>query len=93
MSSLRTAIEQASLPAVRTLSTLPRAVPFLLVLVLLVAGIFVPYGYVLILLVAAFLGWLLFLAWPRLTATERLMRATVGFLALAIGITEAFPRG
>ncbi len=93
MSSLRTAVERASLGPVKALSTLPRALPFLLVLGLLVGGIFIPrWGFILILLVAGFLGWLLFLAWPRLPGVERLMRGTVVLLALAIGLTEAFPR-
>ncbi len=75
------------------LSALPRVVPFLTVLVLLVAGIFIPgWGWVLLGLVTAFLAWMLFISWPRLLAPERLMRLAVLALALAMTITQAVPR-
>ncbi len=91
---MRMSIEKASLPLLTRLSRLPRVVPFLAVLVLLVAGILVPgWGWVLTLAVVVFLGWMLYLAWPRLTGTERLMRFAVVVLALAIALTQAFPRG
>jgi len=91
--STRERIEQASLPALTFLSSLPRWVPFLAVLALMLAGIFVPvWGWVLLLVVVAFLLWTLYLAWPGLDGTNRLMRGTVILLALAITITQAFPR-
>jgi hypothetical protein len=92
-SSFRTSVERASLPVLTRLSRLPRAVPFLLVLLLLVGGILVPgWGWVLTALVALFLAWMLFLGWPRLTGVERLMRVAVILLAVAIAITQAVPR-
>lgn len=94
MSTLRTAVEKASLPLLTRLSALPRLVPFLIVLVLMVAGILIPgWGFVLVLLVALFLGWMLFLAWPRLAPPERMMRLAVVAIAVAIAITQALPRG
>ena len=93
MSTPRQRIEQASLPALTLLSRLPRWVPFLAVLALMLAGIFVPtWGWVLLLLVVAFLLWTLYLAWPALDSTGRLMRCTVVLLAAAIAVTQAFPR-
>lgn len=93
MSSLRESFERASLPALTRLSALPRFVPFLLVLGLIVAGLFVPgWGWVLIALVALLLLWILALAWPRLTMPERLMRAAVVVMLGAIALTQAFPR-
>lgn len=93
MSPLRESLESASAPLLRTLASLPRAVPFLLVLGLMVAGILVPgWGWVLVAVVAVFLGWLLALGWPRLTAPERLMRIAVVAIAVAIAVTQAFPR-
>jgi hypothetical protein len=54
---------------------------------LLVAGLAVRgwAGAIALCLVAAFLGWLAFLSWPRLTGRGRLARAVVlaGLLALA----------
>jgi hypothetical protein len=68
-------------------------VPFLVVLVLMVAGALIPgWGWVLLALVTLFLAWLLVLGWPRLTSQERLMRLAVVALALAITITQAVPR-
>ena len=93
MSPLRESLESASAPALRTIAALPRAVPFLVVLVLMVAGALIPgWGWGLLALVTLFLAWLLVLGWPRLSSQERLMRVAVVALALAITITQAFPR-
>ncbi|MEO7422860.1 MAG: DUF6703 family protein [Ornithinibacter sp.] len=93
MSPLRESIERNSLPALTWLSRLPRAVPFLLVLGLAVAGILLPPpGWLLIAAVALLLAWILYLAWPRLTSSERLLRLAVVAMLLAITLTQAFPR-
>jgi hypothetical protein len=44
------------------------------------------------LLVSAFVAWLLFLTWQRLTLPERLLRMAVLALALAVTIVELAPR-
>ena len=93
MSPLRESLDNASAPALRTLASLPRAVPFLAVLALMVAGALIPgWGWVLIAVVTLFLLWLLALGWPRLTSSERLMRIAVVAIALAITVTQAVPR-
>ena len=93
MSPLRESIERSSLPALTWLSRLPRAVPFLLVLGLAVAGILLPPpGWLLIAVVALLLAWILYLAWPRLTSSERMLRLAVVAMLLAITVTQAFPR-
>jgi hypothetical protein len=93
VSSLRESFERASLPAVRYLNGLPRLVPFLVVLALIVLGVFLPSpAWILIGVAAVLLAWLLALAWPRLTAAERLMRLAVVAVLVAILVTEAFPR-
>ena len=93
MSSLRESFERASLPAIRYLNGLPRLVPFLAVLALIVFGIFLPApAWVLIGVAAALLAWLLALAWPRLNVAERLMRLAVVAIIVAIMVTEAFPK-
>ena len=93
-SGLRAAIERTSLPVLVRLSRLPRAVPFVVLLAGLVVAIFVggPLAVALTALVAAFVGWLLYLGWPRLGTSERLGRVAVLVMALALCVTQAFPR-
>ncbi|KGN34614.1 hypothetical protein N802_00540 [Knoellia sinensis KCTC 19936] len=93
MSPLRESFERASAPVLQKLAGLPRAIPFLLVLGLLLAGVLIPgWGWILVALVTLFLLWLLFLGWPRLTPPERVMRVAVVAIAAAITVTQAFPR-
>ena len=93
--SLRQSVERASLPLLARLSALPRPVPFLSMLILLVLGAVVggPVGFVLMGVAAVFVAWLLYLSWPRLTAAERLMRGAVVLLAVALAVVQLFPRG
>ncbi|MDQ5840527.1 MAG: hypothetical protein M3537_05175 [Chloroflexota bacterium] len=74
------------------LSSLPRAVPFLLLLALLLGGLLIkgPVGFVLMGLGAAFVGWILYLSWPRLSGTERIMRFAVLLLAVALAVVGPF---
>ncbi|WP_238384685.1 DUF6703 family protein [Segeticoccus rhizosphaerae] len=92
--SMRTSIERASLPALTRLSSLPRVVPFLSMLVLLVAGALVggPIGFVLMGLATLAVAWLLYLSWPRLTSSERMMRGAVVLLAAALAVVQLFPQ-
>ena len=65
------------------LSRLPRLVVLIGILALVVAGLFVPGipGAVLLMLVAVILGWLLTVAWPALSPSQRAPRLlTVGLL-------------
>jgi hypothetical protein len=79
---------------VARLNGLPRAVPFLLLLALLVAGVMIagPVGFILMALGAVFVAWILYLSWPRLTSSERIMRSAVLLLAAVMAITLLFPR-
>lgn len=92
MSPLRDSFERTSAPILQTLAGLPRVVPFLVVLGLMVAGVIIEgWGWILIAIVTLFLIWLLALGWPRLTAPERLMRAAVVAIAAAVTLTQAIP--
>jgi hypothetical protein len=92
VSTPRERIESASLPLLTRLSTLPRAIPFLALLALMVAGILLPgWGWVLLLLVVLFLGWIAYLTWPGLDTTNRIMRGTIILFAAAITLIRAFP--
>jgi hypothetical protein len=93
VSSLRERVADASLPVISALNRVPRAVPFLAVLALMVAGIFVPgWGWVFLVVVVLFLAWTLYLAWPALDSGARAGRCAVLLLAVAITITQALPR-
>ena len=76
------------------LSRLPRLLPFVILLMLLVAGVFIsgPIGFVLMGLAALFVAWVLYLSWPRLNTTERVMRLAVLLLAVAMAVIQLFPR-
>lgn len=92
MPTLRRNIESASLPVISWLNGLPRAVPFLAILALMVAGILVPgWGWLLLLVVVLFLAWTLYLSWPALDGVNKLMRAAVIAIAIAIAVTQAVP--
>ncbi len=75
----RRAVELRLGPMVVLLSRLPRAVPFLVVLALLLGGLAAggPVGALLLLVLAVLLGLLLFLAWPALDAASRAIRSAV----------------
>lgn len=93
MPTPRERIETASLPLLTRINDLPRAVPFLAILALMVAGVLIPgWGWVLLLVVVLFLVWVAYLGWPALDRTNRIMRGTVILLAAVITLTQAFPR-
>ncbi|MEO6998713.1 MAG: DUF6703 family protein [Terracoccus sp.] len=89
----RSRVEHASYPLMERLNALPRAVSLVALLVVLAAGILAPrpFGGLAFLIVAAFVGWLLFLTWPRLTMPERMMRTAVLVLTLAVAIVRTLP--
>lgn len=72
------------------LSKLPKAVPALLVLALVAAGLYAPpaVGSVVLLFVAAVLGWLAYLSWPRIPAPGRLVRLAVVALVVAYALSR-----
>jgi len=92
--TLRSRIDHASLPLITKLSQMPRLVPFLLLLVLLIGGVLISgtIGFILMAVAAAFVGWVLYLSWPRLTGSERIMRVSVLLLAVAMAVVQLFPR-
>ena len=92
--TVRSRIDHASLPLMTRLSRLPRLSPFLILLALLGAGVWVSgtVGFVLMGLAALFVAWVLYLSWPRLTGSERIMRLAVLLLAVAMAVVQLFPR-
>ncbi|HVD22457.1 MAG TPA: DUF6703 family protein [Lapillicoccus sp.] len=89
----RSRVEHAAYPVLDRLERLPRVVPFLAVLVLIVVGILVPrWGFVATALVAVAVAFLIYYTWPRLTQPERLMRLAVLALITAVAVVQAVPR-
>jgi hypothetical protein len=87
----RQAAEQRSAVVLLYLRGLPRWLPPVLLAVLLVAGLAVRGwgGAAALCLVAAFLGWLAFLSWPRMAAGGRLARVAAVALLLAAAAYQA----
>lgn len=92
--SFRSRVEHRSAPVVERLNALPRVVPFLGLLALMVPGIFLPrVGFLATGAVGLFVCWLLFLTWPRLTPPEKLLRLAVLLLVTVLTVVQTFPRG
>ena len=89
MAITRRSFERRIGPLVVLLSGLPRAVPFLVVAVLLVVGLLVQgvVGGVLLLVLAALLATLVALSWPLLQPGPRLLRVAVVALVAVRGLT------
>ena len=88
--SVRAKAERRSFLHLAYLTRLPRWLPFLVVLALALVAIFLsgPIGAVLWFIVAAFLGWLAYFAWPALTPPARVLRlAAIGIVIAAAVIT------
>lgn len=90
--TVRSRINDASLPLMTRLSQLPKLVPFAILLTMLVAGVLIggPLGFVLMALAAIFVAWVLYLSWPILSSSERLMRSAVLLLAAAMAVVRLF---
>jgi hypothetical protein len=89
----RSRVEHAAYPVLDRLERLPRVVPFLAVLVLIVVGILVPrWGFVATALVALAGAFLVYDTWPRLSLPERLLRLAVLALITAVALVQAVPR-
>ena len=90
--TVRSRINDASLPLMTRLSQLPKLVPFVILLTMLVAGVLIggPLGFVLMALAAIFVAWVLYLSWPILSSSERLMRSAVLLLAAAMAVVRLF---
>ena len=91
--SFRSRVEHASYPWIERLRSVPRPAGIGVLVVLLAVGILAPrpWAGLAFLLVAAFVGWLLYLMWERLSLPERLMRTAVLVLTVAVAIVRIVP--
>jgi hypothetical protein len=90
-SAARQAMERRSARPLLYLYQLPRWVPAVALVVLLVAGLAVkgPGGAVVLCALAAVLGWLAAVSWPRLTVAGRAGRLLAVGVILAYAIYQA----
>lgn len=84
--TLRSRVEQVSRPLLVRLTSLPRLVVPLLTVVLVAVGMLapVPVAVVALLLVAVFVAWIAYLAWPVVTPGGKLIRVVM--VALVLGL-------
>lgn len=82
---MRGEVERTSAGVLVWLSARPKFFVPLLSAVLLLGGLFAPpgLGVPLLLLLAAFVGWLTYLSWPVIVGVQRLLRLSVIGLVLA----------
>lgn len=88
---LRRAVERRSAAPLAWLALRPRWAPFLVVLALLLGGLFAPpaVGLLLLAVLALLIGWLTYLAWPRLPQGGRLARLAVLALVVVVAVQRA----
>lgn len=88
---LRRAVEQRSTRILIYLRTLPSWLVFAATLGLVLAGLFAPaaIGAAILVLIAALIGWVTYLAWPVVTPGGRLARVGTLALVLAAAIQRA----
>ena len=91
--SFRSRVEHASYPWVERLRAVPRPAGLGVLLLLLLVGVLAPrpWGGLAFVVVALFVGALLYLTWQRLTLPERLMRTAVLVLVVAVAVVRAVP--
>lgn len=90
--SARDRLERHSLPLLLALRRVPQWALFLVVVGCVVGGLLLtgPAAAALLGVVALLLGWLLVVAWPRLTDGQRLMRTLTAALVAGAAIWRLF---
>ncbi len=88
--NFRDAVERRSVVMLTYLSSLPRVIPFALVIGLLLAGLMTSgiLAFVALALVALFLAWLLYVGWPQMQPTGRLLRLLATVLIAGAAVAQ-----
>ena len=88
--TLRKRIEVLSAPSLIRLHSLPRAVVPVVIIGLMFLGLVKDnaVGGVALLLVAGFVGWLLYLSWPLLESRARILRALTVLLVIMAALSK-----
>ncbi len=86
----RQALETRSVNALIILNRFPRWLLIVIVLALLLGGLFIKgvVGALLLLVLAAFIGWLLAVSWPVLTPPQRWLRFAVVLLVVGSAVLK-----
>lgn len=86
----RDAVERRSVVMLTYLSSLPRVIPFGLVIGLLLAGLLTTgvLAFVALAIVALFLAWLLYVGWPQMHPTGRVLRLLATVLIAAAALAQ-----
>ena len=94
-SDARQKFEDLSRGPLNAMNRMPRAVVIIGIAALLVAGMLTPpmIGFVLLLILALFLAWLLALSWPGLDGGSRAMRVVTVALVLGAAFLRMTGRG
>jgi hypothetical protein len=88
--TLRKRVEVLSAPTLIRLHSLPRSVMPVLILLFMFVGLVKDnvIGGIALLIVAAFVGWLLYLSWPLLEGRARIIRALAVLLVVAASFSK-----
>ncbi len=86
----RDSIERRSVVMLTYLNGLPRVAPFTLMLGLLLAGLLTTgiLAFTSLILVAAFLAWLLYIGWPQMSLPARVLRLLSTLLVAGVAINQ-----
>ncbi|MGH8866819.1 MAG: DUF6703 family protein, partial [Actinomycetes bacterium] len=90
-SSGRARLERVSAPLLVWLTRVPRWAVAVLMAALVVAGLALegPAGAACLLVLGAFLGWLLAVSWPVLPASSRVVRVVVVVAVLVVAVVQS----
>ncbi|MGB9378775.1 MAG: DUF6703 family protein [Mycobacteriales bacterium] len=90
--NFRDAVERRSVVMLTYISSLPRVIPFGLVIALLLAGLLTTgvLAFAALAIVTLFLGWLLFIGWPQMAPAGRLLRLLSTLLVGAVAVQRLF---
>lgn len=82
------------MPALERLARLPVWMPLLVLIGLMLGGGFLGgvVGWILVCAALAFILWLLYLSWPRMTTVDRVMRLAVLLLFVVVVTIQLVPR-
>jgi len=92
--TFRDAVERRSVIMLTYLGSVPRVLPFGLVMALLLAGLLTRgvLAFAAVALVAIFLTWLLYLGWPNMAPAGRVLRLLATLVVAAAAVQRLLAR-
>ncbi len=88
--SLRDDVDRRSIVALSYLNSLPRSIPFGLIMLLLLVGVLTTgiVAAAALGLVALFMAWLLYVGWPQMSPTSRGLRLLVTLAVTGVAASQ-----